>query len=185
MTGIYYPDYSIYIMEGCNIDEAYKSEKPIFETFHINEKKKLLENFDESTVHDVSDNRRLKKYESPVIRVTENSYIEGKFRDNPKHRDNSENDSTSVYPYPFMHKDRFFDNKFFFKLKSIMNSKKKYAVPYSHLEQCRLCFKPLGNKEYVLQSGNQTFRLYDGMMHYYLRHNVWPSKELYWFVTEM
>ncbi len=170
----------------CSMEDAFqgkpyvKNQKPILETYHLQDKKNLLKKFDEKQVTKVNEGRQIKTYESPLIIVNEQSFIEGKFRDNPNK--NTPNDPSTKYPYPFVHDEDFFDKEFIPKLKAIMHAKKKYAIPYGHLEQCRLCFKPLGNKEYVLQSKNKTFRVHDSVLHYYMRHKVWPSKELYWFI---
>ena len=176
-------------MDFCSLNNAfdgkpyYKNIPPIFKSYNTPNKNNLLKEFIQKPV---DDGRLLRRYESPLTQVSSTSFIEGKWRDNPQ----SENKPETLtiypypYPYPFCHKKKFVDNGFIKILKGIMLHNKKYAIPYNDLEVCRLCFKTLGNMEYTLQKGDVTFRFSDSILHYYIRHNVWPSKEFYWFIQD-
>lgn len=181
-------------MNYCPFEDAFKGKpyekdiEPIMTTYHVDDKKYLMKTFDKKQVKNVSDDRKIIEYETPLIMVNQTSFIEGKWRDNPTNTQdlNGYKGVTSGinqnFPFPFMQGCVFPDNKFLPKLKQLMNDKKKYAVPYNHVDQCRLCFKPLSNMEYVIQKNDLSFRVYESNLHYYMRHNVWPSKKLYKFI---
>ena len=176
-------------IENAFAGRAYKNDEPvIMPTYHTVEKEKLIKEFKKEDVKNVPEERKINKYETPLIMINENNYLEGKWRDNPENKEDGikyngvTNGSSQNYPYPYMQDQPFFDKRFINKLKSVMQANKKYAIPYNHVDQCRLCFKPLGNKEYVLQKNGITIRVYESNLHYYMRHNVWPSKFLYEFI---
>jgi len=49
---------------------------------------------------------------------------------------------------------------------------------------CRICGCENKNKEYHFKSGDITFKMPEGMFHYYINHNIHPSKEFYDFVMK-
>lgn len=169
-------------MSFCSLNNAYdgkpyyRNEPAMYKTYDVPNKNNLLKEYIQQPVNN---KRLIKKYESPLTVVGNNSYIEGKWRDNPEH---DLDQLTTTYPYPYCHKKKFFDKDFIKKLKDIMRKNDKYKIPYKTMEVCRLCFKTLGSNEYVLQNDDETFRFHDSILHYYLRHNVYPSKEFYGFI---
>lgn len=170
-------------MEYCPIEAFedgkpyYRNEPHLFKTYDVVNKKNLTKLHNS---HKINKNRLIEKYESPLTKLTENSFIEGKWRDNPKL--NNVYNEQITYPYPYARKRKFPDQNFIKKLKQVMIDKQKYAIPYNKLDVCRLCMKTLGNKEFVLQKNDITFRFYDSILHYHMRHNVHPSKEFYHFI---
>ncbi len=167
----------------CSLEDAFKGKpyckdiEPIFKSYNVANKHNLLKDFKQKKI---SKRRLIKHYESPLTQVSENSFIEGRWRDNPQLENKP--GTPTVYPYPYSHEKKFFDSNFIKTLKGIMIDRRRYAIPYNDLEVCRLCFKTLSNKEYTLHKDNMTFRFNEGLLHYYLRHNVWPSKKFYTFV---
>lgn len=169
-------------MNPCPMNNAFNGKpfcqdsEPLYKTYSIYDKKN---NEDDKT--DVDPSKVIHVYESPLMIISENTFVEGKFRERPT--DNGTRYSIKC-PYPYMHDKAFSDKEFVRKLKMIMNDNKKYAIPYNKSSKCVLCSKALGNLEYTLQKGNIKFIFQEGIIHYYIRHNVWPSKEFYWFIKE-
>ena len=162
-------------MNPCPMNYAFNGKpfcqdmKPIYKTYSIFDKKRL----DNESRIDKS--KFINNYESPLLIINENTFVEGIFREAP-------NDKKSNYPYPYMEKKQFPDTMFITKLKMLMDKNKKYATQYNKSCHCVICSKALGNQEYNFNKGTKTFRCQDGLMHYYNEHNVWPSKEFYWFI---
>ncbi len=167
-------------MNPCPMNHAFNGKpfcqdlEPIYKTRSIYDKK------NDDKANEVDSSKVILRYESPLVAISENTFVEGKFRESPDNRSNH----PIMYPYPYMHEKPFMDKEFVKKLKMVMNDNKRYAVPYNKSNKCVLCSKALGNLEYTLQKGDTKFIFQDGVVHYYIRHNVWPSKEFYWFIKE-
>lgn len=168
-------------MEHCSLNDAFKGRpycqntKEMFDTPTKYDKNNLFQKGN----YKIDESKIIKKYESPVVKVDENTFIEGKWRMNQN--DKLVNKQYN-YPFPFMHDKPFFDKQFIDDLNAIMNSNKKYACQFNERQQCVLCSQPLGNMEYTIQKGNTKFIFNNSIMHYYMTHNVWPSKEFYQFI---
>ena len=170
----------------CLLNDAFegkpynKTMPHLFKSYNTANKKNLFKEHKQIKVHN---NRLIKHYESPLTQLSDNSFIEGKWRDHPQLENKP--GTPAVYPYPHCNNKSFFDNNFINKLDNIIENNKRYAIPYNNLEVCRLCYKTLGNMEYTIQNSNVTFRFGCGLVHYYKEHNVWPSKMFYQFISNM
>jgi hypothetical protein len=166
-------------MEHCPLNNAFGNRpycqvsREMFETPTKYDKTNLFRSGD----YKVDQSKIIRKYESPMVSIDENTFIEGKWRVNP-------NDRSSDYPFPFMHDKPFFDKEFVNDLNAIMNANKKYVCQFNERQKCVLCSQPLGNMEYFIQKGNTKFRFDNSIIHYYMTHNVWPSKEFYQFIKD-
>lgn len=109
----------------------------------------------------------------PLTKVNDNEYIEGYWFSNDKYND--------IYPKPLATCNKV-DQIFIEKFKKIMEKIKNKKIKgeyngyfgYSH---CRICSKKNGAMEYLLYVGNIKYRFPEGLLHYYIDHNVQPSTE--------
>lgn len=112
----------------------------------------------------------------PLIQINSTKFIEGYWFD--------ENDSSTYkYPKPQI-TENIVDPNFIHKLIEVTDSAKfRQCLGLSH---CRLCDKlNNGSKEYTIENDNIIFVYPQGLLHYYLDHNVQPSNEFYNFIMSI
>ena len=107
----------------------------------------------------------------PLTKVSENVFIEGYWYENTFINQKYPSPLSSTIPV-----DEIFINK----LKTLI--KTTQFIDWLGPSMCRLCNKSVGNKEYESVRNNITFRFPEGIVHYYIEHNVKPSNEFYDFV---
>ena len=118
---------------------------------------------------------------SPLTKVSDTEYVEGYWY--------SEDKDYKLYPKPLPTNNPV-DPIFLSKLKlitsSIENGKVGSFVYYRGFSPCRLCdYKYNGAKEYKFTLDGITYRYPEGLLHYYEKHNVQPSKEFYDVVMKL
>jgi len=113
----------------------------------------------------------------PLTKIDNNNFIEGYWK-------NILSSYPDNYPYPKV-SDTKVSNEFINKLEQIMNCNNSSNIikeEYFGFSYCRLCNCNNGGNEFIIKSNNITFRMPEGMIHYYINHNVQPSKEFYDFI---
>jgi len=107
----------------------------------------------------------------PLTKISEAEFVEGYWF--------SSYIPSAEYPHPIASNISVCP-KFLDKLKIVSeNANKLYYNGYSN---CRLCGCNNGTIEFSLTKNGIKFRYPIGLMHYYVIHNVQPSKEFYDFI---
>jgi hypothetical protein len=116
----------------------------------------------------------------PLTKVNDKEYIEGYWFSN--YIDNNK------YPKPLA-TDIKVDQKFIEKLKKMMNDIENKKINSQHMHYrgysyCRLCSTATfllhnGTTEYIFYVDDIKYRFPEGLIHYYVYHNVQPSAEFY------
>lgn len=117
----------------------------------------------------------------PLTRISENFFVEGYWFSN-------DSNETKKYPFPKSTFD-LVDSKFIDKLQTLMteqnNTDKRITVEsYFGSSVCRICECSNGSREFILTNDGTTFRVPNGVLHYYKDHNVQPSLEFYNFILK-
>jgi hypothetical protein len=113
---------------------------------------------------------------TPFFKVSDTEFIEGYWA--PKQRMYA-GDAWHLYNYPIV-TDEPVDTEFLIKLENLLWSAKSEF--YLGLSTCRVCSENNGASEYSIEKNGVTFRLPEGMMHYYREHKVHPSPEFREFI---
>jgi hypothetical protein len=85
--------------------------------------------------------------------------------------------SNKSYPIPQISSEPN-SNLFLEKMKQYIKDKKPFAQYFGQSE-CRLCGVNNGSSEYKICNDDMTIYFPEGLLHYYEKHNVHPSKEFY------
>lgn len=92
---------------------------------------------------------------------------------------NNIDDNNSIYPYPFS-TDDMVDKIFICKLE-LLTLQYASVKRYRGFSTCRLCGKMNGTNEYILDD----YKYPEGLMHYYIHHNVHPSINFKNYIDEI
>ena len=113
---------------------------------------------------------------TPFYRVSDTECIEGYWA--PTKRMYVD-DAWKLYNYPIVTSEPV-DTEFLSKLNSILE--RLEPMRYFGCSNCRVCGQNNGSTEYRIEKDGTTFRMPEGMTHYYVDHNVHPSPEFREFV---
>lgn len=120
----------------------------------------------------------------PLTKLKDNSFVEGYWFSN-------DSNESKHYPFPKATSEPV-DPNFIDKLETIMSfgltgsskqtDNRVTIESYFGSSECRLCGCSNGSQEFTLVNNGTTFRVPNGILHYYKDHNVQPSYEFYQFV---
>lgn len=113
---------------------------------------------------------------TPFYRVSDTEYIEGYWA--PKRRMYA-GDAWRLYNMPEVTSEPV-DTEFLSKLNNILE--RLEPMRYLGFSECRVCGQNNGSTEYRIEKDGTTFRMAEGITHYYVEHNVHPSPEFREFV---
>lgn len=117
----------------------------------------------------------------PLTKVNDKEYIEGYWYSSDKYGDK--------YPRPLISNNNV-DLTFIEKLKKLMTNIENKNINGEHIgyrgySYCRLCpNEHNGTTEYIFYVNDIKYRFPEGLLHYYVDHNVQPSAEFYKVIIE-
>jgi hypothetical protein len=113
---------------------------------------------------------------TPFFKVSDTECIEGYWA--PLNRMYA-GDAHNLYNYPITTNEPV-DPEFMEKLENVLKSSR--STHYLGISNCRICEEHNGASEYFIEKDGITFRMPEGMTHYYSEHMVQPSPEFREFV---
>lgn len=118
--------------------------------------------------------KKINHNNNPLTKINDNKFIEGYWYEDYLFRNHD-------LPIP-IESNVVIDKDFIKKLCDIYNQ----VIPKSFYgsSMCRICKQSNGSDEYELGKNNTSFIFPSGLIHYYINHNVQPSKNFYEFIMD-